>query len=42
MDNLKSKFWRDIHNLLSAAPKFDGTGDVLFWLEEMELFLSRH
>ena len=41
-NDLKSKFWRDVHNLLSAAPKFDGSGDVLFWLEEMELFLSRH
>ncbi len=36
----KSRKWRDMHNLISAAPSFDGSQDVDFWLHEMELYLD--
>ncbi len=37
-----SRKWRDMHNLIKAAPVFDGSGDVDFWVNEMQLYLGRH
>lgn len=31
-----------MHNLIKAAPEYDGTGDVEFWLHEVMLYLRRH
>lgn len=31
-----------MHNLIKAAPEFDGTGDVEFWLHEVIMYLRRH
>ena len=31
-----------MHNLVKAAPEFDGTGDILFWLEEIQQYIRRH
>ena len=31
-----------MHNLIKAAPEFDGSGDVEFWMNEMQLYLDRH
>ena len=41
-NDVKSKYWRDMHNLVKAAPEFDGSGDVLFWLEEIRQYTKRH
>ncbi len=41
LDDKRSKHWRDMHNLINAAPSFDGTQDVDFWLHEVELYLER-
>ena len=30
-----------MHNLINAAPTFDGTDDVDFWLQEIEHYLER-
>ena len=32
----KSRHWRDMHNLINAAPSNDGTEDVDFWLEVID------
>lgn len=37
----RSKHWRDMHNLISSAPSFDGTQDIDFWMHEVELYLER-
>lgn len=31
-----------MHNLVKAAPEFDGSGDVLFWIQEVEQYIKRH
>lgn len=30
-----------MHNLINAAPSFDGTDDIDFWLEEIMQYLER-
>ena len=38
----KSRHWRDMHNLIQAAPSFNGSDDVEFWLSELEHYLDRN
>ena len=32
----KSRHTRDMNNLINAAPQYDGTDDVDFWLQEVD------
>ena len=38
----KSRYWRDMHNLINSAPTFNGTEDVDFWWHEMTHYLNRN
>ena len=41
VDEKRSRKWRDIHNLVTTAPDFDGKTDVEFWLQEVAEYLER-
>lgn len=41
VDDKRSRKWRDIHNLVTTAPDFDGKTDVEFWLQEVAEYLER-
>ena len=41
-EDKRSHHWRDMHNLVKAAPHFDGTGDVDFWLHEVAMYLKQY
>ena len=37
-----SRHWRNLNNLISAAPKFNGSQDVDLWTGEMQRYLRRN
>jgi tRNA C32,U32 (ribose-2'-O)-methylase TrmJ len=40
--NRISQMWKDMASLTDKAPKFDGTEDVLFWLNSMRRYYKRN